>query len=90
MRIAPLLAALTAATFLVACGEDKSCSTEAEAQQKITALMTKIQEVGTTNPEKLAQLGTKAQEVATKAQANPNDLNEACKAIDAMMAELNK
>lgn len=88
MRIAPLFAALSAAAFLVAC-DDKPACTEAEAEKKLTELMTKIQEVGATNPEKLAALAPKAQELAAKAQADGGDIGEACKAIDEMMAELN-
>lgn len=91
MRITPIFAALTAAVFLVACDDKPSC-TQAQAQTKMTELMTKIQEVGATNPEKLAALAPKAQELAAKAQASgdANNLGEACKAIDEMMADLNK
>lgn len=90
MRIAPIFAALAASAFLVSCGEDKVCSTEAEAQAKLTELTNKIQEVAATNPEKLATLGPKAQEIAAKAQgADANDYDAACKAINEMLAELN-
>ena len=89
MRIAPLFAALSAAAFLVACDDKPSC-TQADAEKKMTELMTKIQEVGATNPEKLAALAPKAQELAAKAQAGGDDISQACVAIDEMMAELNK
>ena len=88
MRIAPLFAALTAVALLTACDDKPSC-TQADVEKKMTELMTKIQEVGATNPEKLAALAPKAQELAAQAQAGGDDLSKACTAIDEMMAELN-
>lgn len=91
MRIAPILAAISAAVFLVACDSKPSCTQE-EAQTKMNALMTKIQEVGAVNPEKLTSLAAKAQELALEAQktGDAKDMGPACKAMDEMMAELDK
>ncbi|MCB6178748.1 hypothetical protein LHP98_11475 [Rhodobacter sp. Har01] len=89
MRILPLIAALAAAGFLAACDDKDDCTPEA-AQKKAADLSAKITEVGTTDPAKLAELGPKIQELAAKAQAGGDDLSEACKAMDEMLAELSK
>jgi hypothetical protein len=89
MRLIPAIAALAAAGVLAACDEKASCTPEV-AQQKAAELTARMTEVGTTDPAKLAELGPKIQELATKAQAGGDDLDAACKAIDEMMAELSK
>lgn len=89
MRLTPVLALVAATVFLAACDEKASCTQE-EAEKKLTELTTKIQEVGATDPAKLAALGPKAQEIGAQAQAGGDDLSAACKAIDELIAELNK
>jgi thiamine biosynthesis lipoprotein ApbE len=89
MRILPLLAALAAVTVLSACDEKASCTPE-EAQKKATDLAAKITEVGAADPTRVADLMPKVQELAAKASSTGEDLAEACKAMDEMMAELSK
>jgi hypothetical protein len=89
MRIASALLALAAAGFLAACNSEETCTTEL-AQKKSTDLATKLQEVAAADPAKLAELAPKVQELATKAAAQGDDLQAACKAMDEMMAELSK
>lgn len=88
MRIALNLLAIAAVGFLAACGDD-GCTNE-EATKKATDLAAKLQEMAATDPAKLAELAPKVQELATKASASGDDLQEACKAMDEMMAELSK
>lgn len=88
MRIALNLIAIAAVGFLAACGDD-GCTNE-EATKKAADLSAKLQEMAATDPAKLAELAPKVQELATKAAASGDDLQEACKAMDEMMAELSK
>jgi outer membrane murein-binding lipoprotein Lpp len=89
MRIAPAILALAATGFLAACNEEVAC-TEEVATQKATELGTKIQELATSDPAKLAEMGPKVQELATKAAAGGDDLQATWTALDEMMAELSK
>lgn len=91
MRILPVLAVVSAVAFLSACKEEVAC-TQADAEKKATELTTKITELASSDPAKLAELAPKVQELATKAQANGSaeDLNATCKALDEIMAELSK
>lgn len=91
MRILPVLAVVSAVAFLSACKEEAAC-TQAEAEQKATELTTKITELASSDPAKLAELAPKVQELATKAAADGSaeDLNATCKALDEIMAELSK
>lgn len=89
MRIALTLASLAAVGFLAACNSEEAACTEEQAQQKLTELTTKLQEIGTADPAKLAEYGPKLTEMATQMAAAPDDLQAACKAMDDMMAELN-
>jgi hypothetical protein len=89
MRIAPAILALIATGLLAACDPEETCTTEL-AQKKATDLTAKLTEVATANPAKLAELGPKIQELAAKANAEGDDLQAACKAMDDMMAELSK
>ncbi|MDQ2064962.1 hypothetical protein Q9295_01125 [Xinfangfangia sp. CPCC 101601] len=91
MRIVPVLAVIAAASFLSACKEEVSC-TEAEAARKAEELTTKITALATTNPPKMTELMPKVQELATDAQANGGtaDLSATCKALDAIMVEIDK
>ena len=89
MRAAPALLALAATGFLAACNSEEACTQET-ATKKATELTTKIQEIAAADPAKLAELGPKIQELATKAAAGGDDLAATCKALDEMMAELSK
>jgi hypothetical protein len=87
MRIGLALIAFTAVGFLAACNEETACTAE-EAQKKVADLGTKVTEVGTADPAKLAELTPKLQELTTQAAAAGGDLAATCKAIDEMMASL--
>lgn len=89
MRITSTVLALAAAGFLAACTSEEVCTTEL-AQKKATDLLTKMQEVATTDAAKLARLAPKVQELAAKASAQGDDLQAACKAMDEMMVELSR
>ena len=89
MRILPAFSALAAVGFLAACNGEEACTQEL-ATQKATDLTSKIQELATSDPTKLAELAPKVQELATKAAAGGDDLTATCKALDEMMAELSK
>jgi hypothetical protein len=90
MKLIPLIAALATVGLLAAC-DDKPVCTKADVEKKATDLMTKIQEVGTADPAKMAELLPKIQEISTKAAAaGEEDLQASCDAIDEIMAELAK
>ncbi|MCU0826072.1 MAG: hypothetical protein MUE52_01375 [Tabrizicola sp.] len=89
MRFSTAILAIAATGFLAACNSEETCTNEL-AQKKATDLATKMQEVAAADPAKLAELAPKVQELATKASAQGDDLQAACKAIDEMMAELSK
>ncbi|HLQ19615.1 MAG TPA: hypothetical protein VK146_11605 [Tabrizicola sp.] len=89
MRILPSLFALAVIGLLAACNGEEACTQEL-ATQKATELTTKIQEIATSDPAKLAEMAPKVQELATKAAAGGDDLSATCKALDEMMAELSK
>ena len=88
MRFASTILALAATGFLAACDEE-TCTQEI-ATKKATDLTTKIQEMATSDPAKVAELAPRLQELATKASAGGDDLSATCKALDEMMAELSK
>lgn len=89
MRPHALLAALATVTALGACTEETAC-TPSEAQKKAADLAAKVAQVGAADPGKLLDLTPKLQEVTEKAKGTGEDLAAACKAMDAMMAELSK
>ncbi|MFN3577220.1 MAG: hypothetical protein ACK4TJ_09605 [Tabrizicola sp.] len=89
MRIASTMLALVATGFLAACNSEEACTQEV-ATKKAADLTTRIQELAATDPAKLAELGPKVQELASKAAAGGDDLSATCKALDEMMAELSK
>ncbi len=91
MRILPVLAVVSAVSFLSACKDEPAC-TQADAEKKATELTTKITELASTDPATLAEMLPKVQELAAKASANGSaeDLNATCKALDEIMAELSK
>ena len=71
---------------LGACG-DRGC-TEAELQTKLTGLMTKLQSVAMSDPQKLVTLQPKVFELQQQAASGSRDLDAACKAVDELTAEL--
>jgi len=87
MRAASAFMAFAATGFLAACNSEVACTQET-ATKKATDLTTKIQELAATDPAKLAELGPKVQELATKAAAGGDDLQATCTALDEMMAQL--
>ncbi|MES2916742.1 MAG: hypothetical protein V4753_16625 [Pseudomonadota bacterium] len=86
MNVSPTALALAASVFLAACTSEKACTQET-ATKKAADLTAKIQEIAAADPAKLAELGPKIQELATKA-AGGDDLQATCTALDEMMAEL--
>jgi hypothetical protein len=89
MRFASTMLALAATGFLAACTSEEVCTTEL-AQKKATDLLTRMQEIAATDAARLVELAPKVQELATRASAQGDDLQAACKAMDEMMAELSK
>ncbi len=89
MHIAPALVALIATGLLAACNSEEVCTTEL-AQKKAADLSARLTEIAATDPAKLAEMGPKVQELATKAAGTGDDLQAACKAMDEMTAELSK
>ncbi len=89
MKRTPVLGALLALGLLAACDDKPECTQETIAQ-KSTELTTKIQEIGATDPAKVAALLPKLQEISTSAAADGSDLEASCAALDELMAELNK
>lgn len=79
------LFALVSLLGLAACNEEKPSCTAEEAQAKATEMMTKLQGLATTNPEKLAAVGAKAQELQADLAAAQNDPAKACAAVDELM-----
>jgi uncharacterized lipoprotein len=93
MRIAPVILTLAAAFFLAACNSEETCTSE-DAIRKSADLSAKLQEMAATDPARLAELGPKVQDLATKAAGSAagsvEDLQATCKAMDDMMTELTK
>ncbi len=90
MRSISLTLALTALIALSACKEDKPACTEDLAKIKLGELTTKMQEVATKDPTKLAALAPKLQEIQGKLTAAGNEPQAACDALDEIMIELSK
>ena len=89
MRILSTVIVLAVAGVLSACTSEETCTNEL-AQKKATDLATKMQDLATSDPMKLAELAPKVQDLAAKASAQGDDLQAACKAMDEMLAELSK
>lgn len=85
MRMKFAAVALMGSLALMGCKEEKKACTPEEAQAKVTEMMTKMQELATTNPEKLAAVGAKAQELQTQLQDAANDPAKACEAVDELL-----
>jgi hypothetical protein len=90
LKLAPIVAAAFAFGLLTACDDKPECTKEV-IETKSAEMMKKLEEVVTKDPAKLASIGPKIQEIATKAAAaGEADLQASCDAIDGIMAELNK
>ena len=86
MRMIAPLAVLATVFALSACQEEKKAAcTPEEAQAKVTEMMTKMQELATSNPEKMAAVGVKAQELQADLAAAANDPAKACDAVDQLI-----
>ena len=88
MRPTSTILALAALTFLSACREEP-CTTEL-AQKKATDLAARMQEIAASDPLRLVDLAPKVKKLAAKASAQGDDLDAACKAMDALIAELSQ
>ncbi len=96
MRLLPLFATMSIVALLSACGGGEATCTEEQAQAKAETMMKKFQEVAASNPQKLAEVGPKFQEIGNRMQTimgaggEPTDAQKAeiCKAMDEMIAEL--
>lgn len=84
MIIRNVILAATAVFALTACDDKEACTPEV-AQAKLTELTTKVQEMATTNPEKLQEFATKASEIQSQMAADPE---KACEAIDELLSTL--
>lgn len=89
MRHMIILAALGISLSLGACDKKAECTAE-QAQAKSAELMTKIQTLAQTNPEKLAALAPKLTELQAKAANAGADPAAACAMIEELTAELEK
>ncbi len=89
MRISSALMALAATAFLSACNSEEVC-TEEQLKQKFIELNAKMGDIAATDPARLAEIASKMEEFVTKAQAQGDDLQATCKAMDEMIVELNK
>jgi outer membrane murein-binding lipoprotein Lpp len=90
MRLIPVLSAVMAVGLLATCDDKPECTQET-VMQKGEEFTTKVTELATSNPEKVAALMPKLQQVLTEAQAaGEEDLAASCAALDELMAELNK
>ena len=78
------MVALAAVMSLSACKEDKVACTPEEAQKKTTEMVAKMQELATTNPEKLAAVAAKAAELQADLSGAATDPAKACDAVDAL------
>jgi hypothetical protein len=87
MRILALLAGVAALTALSACDEEATCTQET-LTAKTTDLTTALSTLATTDAARATEVTTRMQEIATAAAANGADLQEACDALDAMLAEI--
>ena len=79
------MVAVAAVFALSACKEEKKACTPEEAQTKVTEMMTKMQELATTNPGKLEAVGKKAQELQAELGDAKNDPAKACAAVDELI-----
>jgi hypothetical protein len=91
MKLIPIIGAVMALGLLAACNEDVAECTQETLTQKGEEFTAKVTEMATTDPEKVAALMPKLQEVLTEASAaGEEDLAASCAAMDELMAELAK
>ena len=87
MRVFVLAGALSMAGLLAACGDDTTCTQES-ATAKATEVMTAMQALATSNPEKLAEMTPRLTEIQASLTAEGADLAASCKALDDIAAEI--
>ena len=87
MKVFILVGALAMAGFLAACDEDATCTQES-ATAKATEVMTAMQALATSNPEKLAEMTPRLTEIQAGLTAEGADLAASCKALDDIAAEI--
>lgn len=85
MRMIVAAAALMGTVLVAGCKEDQAACTPEDAQKKATEMMAKIQDLATSNPEKLVAMGQKAQELQGELMNAQNDPAKACAAVDELM-----
>jgi len=88
MRLKTLAAAGLVVLSLAACKDEEACTPEL-AQTKMTEMVTKVQELATKDPAKLQEIGPKAAELQSKFANLGDKPEEACKAIDELLALMN-
>jgi allophanate hydrolase subunit 1 len=82
-----LVGAFAMAGLLAACGDDNTCTQES-ATAKATEVMTAMQALATSNPEKLAEMTPRLTEIQATLTAEGADLAAACKALDDLQTEI--
>ena len=87
MRIIVWAGAFAVAGLLSACEDEPTCTQES-ATTKATEVMTALQALATSNPEKLAEITPRLTEIQTGLTAEGADLTAACKALDGIQAEI--
>jgi hypothetical protein len=87
MRLFILSLTLAATGLLSACDDDATCTQE-QATAKATEVMTSLQTLATSDPEKLAALTPRLTEIQGTLTAEGADLAAACKALDDIAAEI--
>ena len=87
MRVFVLAGAFAMAGLLSACDDNATCTQES-ATAKATEVMTAMQALATSNPEKLAEMTPRLTEIQTSLTAEGADLTAACKALDDIAAEI--
>ena len=85
MRMSVAVAVMAAVLSLAGCKEEKASCTAEEAQKKAAEMTTKLQALATTNPEKLAAVATKAQELQGDLANAGTDPAKACAAVDELI-----
>jgi outer membrane murein-binding lipoprotein Lpp len=89
MKLIPIFGAVMALGLLAACNDDAAECTQETLTQKSEEFTAKVTELATTDPEKVAALMPRMQEILTEAQAaGEDDLAASCAALDELMAEL--
>lgn len=87
MRVLTLTLALATAGFLAACDDAPICTQET-ATAKATEVMTAMQALATSDPEKLAAMTPRLTEIQATLTAEGADLTAACAALDEIAAEI--